>query len=72
MNNNKDIPAVYPTGGELSKLSFEDCDVPLGYVTDPAPRELNNKTVDMLGCLVFGGGGGAGVIVRGRSDIKTR
>ena len=49
------------------KIKFEDGDVPFGYVADPTPGELNNKTVDMADCLVFGE---AGVIVRG-SDIKT-
>ena len=48
-------------------IKFEDGDVPFGYVADPTPGELNNKTVDMVDCLVFGE---AGVIVRGR-DIKT-
>lgn len=49
------------------KIKLEDSDVPFGYVADPTPRELNNKTVDMVECLVFGE---AGVNVRG-SDIKT-
>jgi len=49
------------------KIKFEDGDVPFGYVADPTPGELNNKTVDMVDCLVFRE---AGVIVRG-SDIKT-
>ena len=36
------------------KINFEDSDVPFGYVANPTQGELNNKTFDMVDCLMSG------------------
>jgi len=52
------------------KIKFEDGDVPFGYVADPTPGELNNKTVDMVECLVFGEAGGDCSRQRHKNELR--